>query len=125
MPSYSGQVDRNNWELGEGLSNFISFKPYKCSNHYAFLKSELKKACLRKRKKGKKSQPKKIGKKRTGKYTETMFFYIFPCLICSAKIDRSVQFTLGAEMLALACFFSVCSEVDDFQMLVPTPFQTV
>ena len=61
----------------------FSIKPYKCSNYYVFLKSELKKACLKKRKKGKKSQPKKIGKKRTGKYMETMIFCIFPCFICS------------------------------------------
>jgi hypothetical protein len=37
----------------------------------------LKKACLRKRKKGKKSQPKKIGKKRTGKDTETIGLFTF------------------------------------------------
>ena len=53
-----------------------------CSNYYAFLKSELKEACLRKTKE-KKSQPKKIGKKRTGKYMETMIVYIFTFIICS------------------------------------------
>jgi hypothetical protein len=49
----------------------------------------LKKACLRKRKKGKKNQPKKIGKKRTGKYTETMIIRVFPCLIVHAKIAKN------------------------------------
>jgi hypothetical protein len=52
------------------ISKFFSIKPYKCSNYYDFLKSEVKKECLGKRKKGKKNQPKKIGKKRTGKYTK-------------------------------------------------------
>ena len=45
---------------------------------------------MKKRKKEKKSQPKKIGKKRTGKYMETMIFCIFPCSIVHAKKVKKV-----------------------------------
>jgi hypothetical protein len=45
---------------------------------------------LRKRKKEKKSQRKKIGKKRTGKYMETCIVFIFPCLFVHAKIVKKV-----------------------------------
>ena len=40
-------------------------------------------ACLGKRKKRKKNQPKKIGKKRTGKYTENDYLH-FSMLDCSS-----------------------------------------